>query len=193
MDSDDRDAIEKGWEKFPKRGTPPVQPVRWTTTTRLGIALMLIAAAFAVGKYLLELREAIPFPATGTVLWTSPPAGPHTARLRITAPANTATRDAGVHYVVRLDDWTTKAPLVMIAVRSGETASASIPAGRYRVTIAKGKVWLGFERLFGIGGELREGVLPLEFSGAGAKAEGMEISLDDPSRGGLETRSAVAF
>lgn len=193
MDSDDRDPIEKGWQEFPKRGTPAVQPVRWTTTTRVGIGLMLVAAAFAFAKYLLELREAIPFPGTGTVIWIGQPAGPLTGRLRITAPANAGTRNAGLHYVVRMDDWTTRAPLAMIAVRSGETASASIPAGRYRVTIAQGKVWLGPERLFGIGGELREGVHPLEFSGAEANPEGTHIGLDDPSRGGLETRPAPAF
>jgi hypothetical protein len=92
------------------------------------------------------------------------------------------------NFVVRLDDWATGAPVVMIPVRAGESAVTLMPLGRYRMTISKGITWRGMGRQFGIGGETREVVDPVEFYAQGSRIMGQRIALEVPFKGNLETR-----
>ena len=57
--------------------------------------------------------------------------------MKDTAPLTiTGLAEAGRHVVVRLDTWEAHAPVVMIPIRSGETATLQVPLRRYRITYA---------------------------------------------------------
>lgn len=68
--------------------------------------------------------------------------------------------ETGRHVVVRLDSLEGHAPIVMIPIRSGETATLQVPLGRYRITYAPNAAWQGEFKLLG---EAHEGIEPLVF------------------------------
>ncbi len=78
--------------------------------------------------------------------------------------------EAGRHVVVRLDTWEAHAPVAMIPIRSGETATLLVPLGRYRITYAPNAAWQGEFKLLG---EAREGIEPLEFYRTGNQCWGI--------------------
>lgn len=173
MDSNHHDPAPQRRDKAFQDAIQPPPVARLSTASRIGIGVVVVAGVFAFTQYFLEQRDALPFPPTGAIHWYVQPAQPPSARVRITAPAS-----LGLHHVVRLDDWESTAPLALIPVRSGATASVAMPPGRYRITSVRGKVWLGPERLFGIAGEARKNTDPLEISDAGGPAPEREIKLD---------------
>lgn len=61
------------------------------------------------------------------------------------------------------------APVVMIPIRSGETATLQVPLGRYRITYAPNAAWQGDFKLLG---EAQEGIEPLEFYRTGNQRMG---------------------
>jgi hypothetical protein len=144
------------------------------------IAALLVFVAF---KYFMEQRGNVPFPRTGDVFWYSVETRPRIALLTLHAPADT-TRN----FAVRLDDWSTKAPIALIPVRAGETSKTLMPLGRYRMTISKGSGWMGSSHLFGMSGESREVLDPIEFYQRGNRTFGVQIDLEVPFQGNLETR-----
>lgn len=155
----------------------------WSTARWIGYATIAVLTIFFLSKYMLERRAAVPFPSTGDVHWFTQEGPARIARLTLAAPAT-----AKHHFAVRLDDWATGAPLAMIPVRGGETSVTLVPLGRYRMTIAKGTVWLGSSRLFGVGGEVREVVHPVEFFQQGRTTMGRRIDLEVPFAGNTTTR-----
>lgn len=123
------------------------------------IALMFVIGAMFwmrwpdIPAHILTRFASTPFPETGAVRWFIPaPANGvnDTAPLTITGFAET-----GRHVVVRLDTWEAHAPIVMIPIRSGETATLQVPLGRYRITYAPNAAWQGEFKLLG---EAQEGV-----------------------------------
>lgn len=156
--------------------------------TPIAIVAVVVVALFAVSRQLIDRRHAQPFPPTGEAQWYAPPSASPTAPLTVSAPAH-----ARLNYIVRLDDWQTRAPLVLIPVRAGETAETPIPLGRYRMTIAKGQRWLGSAQLFGAGGDVREAEHPLEFYRTGRQTMGHRIRLDAALDGNLPTRPARPY
>jgi hypothetical protein len=143
------------------------------------IALVLLV----VVQHLWQRRHAQPFPETGSALWYVPESPPRIARLTLSAP-----RAPDQHFAVRLDDWATGAPVVLIPVRSGETAVTLMPLGRYRMTISKGTTWQGSARLFGSSGSDREVAHPVEFFSQGNVIHGHRFELEVPFVGNVETR-----
>lgn len=154
----------------------------WGILSQFAVVVIAAMAVFAVAKYVLERRNALPFPPTGDVHWYSSELGPRTARLTLRAPM-----DSGRHFSVFLDDWSTGAAVAMIPVRSGESAVTLMPLGRYRMTIAKGTVWLGPHRRFGFSGDERTVVDAVEFYQRGNRTFGHVIDLEVPFRGNLDT------
>jgi hypothetical protein len=127
-------------------------------------------------------------PVTGAVRWFIP------------APANgvndaapltiTGFAEAGRHAVVRLDTWEALPPVVMIPIRSGETATLLVPPGRYRITYAPNAAWQGELKLLG---ETQEGIEPLAFYRTGNQRMGHHIDLNGRLNGNLKTRRASFF
>ena len=76
----------------------------------------------------------------------------------------------------------------MIPVRAGETAVTLMPLGRYRMTISKGSYWMGSARMFGVMGESREAVDPVEFYQRANQIFGVEIELERPIAGNMATQ-----
>lgn len=151
-----------------------MQLAYWT----VGALVLLIAV-----KYFIERRSTVPFPETGDVQWYSPAIQPRIARLTLRAPFRSAKS-----FVVRLSDWATGAPLALIPVRAGETAVTLVPLGRYRMTISKGSLWMGSARMFGVMGESREVVDPVEFYQRANQIFGVEIELEQPFAGNMATQ-----
>ena len=180
----DRDYMhERGRESQKRNVRRALNPRRSKAFKFVWFALATIAIYFGA-KHALDFRDRVPFPTTGQVLWYIQPAAQQvTGNLTISAPSG-----KGLNYAVRLDEWATGKPVTLITVRSGETATTPIPLGRYRVTIAKGKTWLGPSKLFGIGGDVREAVDPLDFYRSNQQTFGHRINLDAALRGNMETR-----
>lgn len=154
----------------------------------LGMGTMLLNRVSEISVYLQSRQAKAPFAVTGAVRWFIPaPANGvnDTAPLTITGFAET-----GRHVVVRLDTWEAHAPIVMIPIRSGETATLQVPLGRYRITYAPNASWQGEFKLLG---EVQEGVEPLEFYRTGNQRMGHRIDLNGRLNGNLKTRRASFF
>jgi len=82
------------------------------------------------------------------------------------------------------------APIVMIPIRSGETATLQVPLGRYRITYAPNAAW---QDVFKLLGETQEGIEPLEFYRTGNQRMGLRIDLNGRLNGNLKTRRVSFF
>ena len=154
----------------------------------LAVGAVLLKRAPEISAYFQSRQAKAPFPVTGAVRWFIPaPANGvnDTAQLTITGFA-----EAGRHAVVRLDTWEAHAPVVMIPIRSGETATLQVPLGRYRITYAPNAAWQGELKLLG---EAQEGIEPLEFYRTGNQRMGHHIDLNGRLNGNLKTRRSSFF
>jgi hypothetical protein len=102
----------------------------------------------------------------------------------------TGLAEAGRHAVVRLDTWEAHAPVAMIPIRSGETATLQVPLGRYRITYAPNAAWQGEFKLLG---EAQEGIEPLAFYRTGKQRMGHRIDLNGRLNGNLKIRRASFY
>lgn len=153
------------------------------------LLLIVLTAAFvlaaAVSERFYANNHSTPFPRTGEARWYTDrhgKAGAQTAPLTITGLSN-----PGGNMVLRLDDWDTHTPIVLIPVRGGETAAVDVPLGRYRVLIAPATSWQGNAKLLG---DVQEAVEPMEFTRAGTRLVGRRIDLTSRPDGNLKTRPA---
>jgi hypothetical protein len=154
----------------------------------LVMGAMLLKRVPQISAYFQSRQAKAPFPMTGAVRWFIPaPANGanEAAPLTITGFA-----EAGRHAVVRLDTWEAHAPVVMIPIRSGETATLQVPLGRYRITYAPNAAWQGELKLLG---ETQEGIEPLEFYRTDHQRMGHRIDLNGRLNGNLKTRRASFF
>lgn len=158
------------------------------------VALVLVIGAMfwtrwpdIPARFLTRFASA-PFPETGSVRWFTPVAvngAGDVAPLTITGLA-----EAGQHVVVKLDTWEAHAPIAMIPIRGGETATLQVPLGRYRISYAPNASWQGE---FKLQGEAREGVEPLEFYRAGNRLMGHRIDLGGRINGNFKIRRSSFF
>lgn len=155
---------------------------------RIVLVAAVLAVVFFVVKYSAVSRRVVAFPSTGEVLWYREVRVGQTAQLMVVAPPQDSE-----NFVLLLDEWEGKAPVAMIPVRSGETAVVQVPLGRYRLTIANGKMWQGWDKKFGLGGDTRVAVAPLEFYRQNGVVMGHRIELAKRFDGNLQTRPAGWF
>lgn len=146
----------------------------------VGIVILLV---FLAVKYVLTQRASVPFPASGDVHWYVNDSQPRVANLTLRARPSSSSK----YFAVRLDDWASGAPVAMIPVRQGESSVTLLPLGRYRMTIAKGSVWMGPDKQFGMTGERKVVTHPLEFYRRGSQVFGHAIDLEVPFVGNLDT------
>lgn len=145
--------------------------------------MVIGAAVFAAVKFGLDRSSSEPFPEAGDARWHVPESAPRVARLTLQAPV-----EGNRNSIVRLDDWATGALVVTDPVRAGESAVTLMPLGRSRMTLSKGTTRRGMVRQFGMGGQTREVVDPVEFYAQGNPIMGQRIALEVPFKGNLETR-----
>jgi hypothetical protein len=142
------------------------------------ICVGVIASKFALDRY----RSSVPFPQTGQVHWYVNPQPGAMARFTVIAP-----NAPSVQFVVKLDHWESKQPVALIPVRGGEVANVEVPLGLYRVTIVKGSLWRGPDKLFGINSEAKEGIEPMSFHRIGNTITGGTLRLETLA-GNMATR-----
>jgi hypothetical protein len=53
------------------------------------------------------------------------------------------------NYFIKLTNWSDDKTILTLFVRSGETASANVPLGVYKIKIASGEKWYGSNKIFG--------------------------------------------
>lgn len=147
------------------------------------IWIALLVVGTLVAKLGLTIsRGSIPFPPTGAAYWYVPdnegPRAPLTIHGSLTP---------GAEHVIRLEQWESRAPVVLIPVRGGELAQLSMPLGTYRLVIISGRGWQGPDKLFAWGTTAKESVHPLSFHRSGTALSGHTIQLE-VLNGNLETR-----
>ncbi len=178
---------ERGRPRYPARGSRTAAGGNWWAILKFALAGCLIAAAaFSATTRFSDSKYETPFPASGDAYWylnVDP-----TASAGLTVRSPTAVGD---NYVVRLSNWETRRPTVLVPVRPGETATVQVPLDRYWVTMANGRRWLGQERLFGHSSNLREAVDPMEFYRVGNVTTGHTIALDSTMNGNMPTQPAA--
>lgn len=90
--------------------------------------------------------------------------------LRVHAPG-------GLHYLLKLSDWTSDAEALAVFVRSGETVDVEIPFGTYRVRMAAGTTWYGDKIRFGPDTTYSQIDQPMTFSIEGGRLAGHQLEL----------------
>jgi len=148
--------------------------------------LVVILALAAGVKWWMEQRRALPFPGSGEAIWYVEPTSPPVAMLRLSA-----IKQPKKHFAVRLDEWDSGRPVLLVHVRGGESAVTLVPLGRYRVTIAKGTRWQGSSKLFGMLGEVNEATYPLDFVRQGNQISGHRVELEVPFNGNMDVRPVL--
>ncbi|MES2877663.1 MAG: hypothetical protein V4713_04510 [Pseudomonadota bacterium] len=154
----------------------------------LAIGVMLLKRVPQISAYFHSRQAKAPFPVTGAVRWFIP--APANGVNDAAALTITGFSEAGRHAVVKLDTWEGHAPVVMIPIRSGETATLQVPLGRYRITYAPNASWQGDLKLLG---EAQEGIEPMEFYRMGNQRMGHRIDLNGRLNGNLKIRRASFF
>lgn len=178
---------ERGRTRYSTRSSRAPGGGNWWAIVKFIVAVCVIAAAVLYAtRHFSDSKYESEFPASGDAYWYAHVDPAASARLTIRAPTA-----AGDNYVVRLSEWETRRPTVLVPIRPGETTTVQVPLGRYRVTIANGRRWLGPERLFGLSSNLREAVDPMEFHRVGNVTTGRTISLDATMNGNMPTQPAA--
>ena len=93
----------------------------------------------------------------------------------------------GSHYLLKLVDAYTHAPVLTIFVRSGSTVNVDVPLGTYEVRYASGETWYGYEYLFGPETSYSKADKTFAFEVVGNQVGGFTITLYKVAHGNLHT------
>jgi hypothetical protein len=93
----------------------------------------------------------------------------------------------GSHYLLKLVDAYTYAPVLSVFVRSGTTVEVEVPIGTYEVRYASGETWYGYEYLFGPETSYSKADKTFTFEVVGKKIGGFTITLYKVAHGNLHT------
>lgn len=93
----------------------------------------------------------------------------------------------GNHYLVKLVESYTDAPVMTVFVRSGTTVSVKVPLGSYEVRYACGYTWYGYEYLFGPDTAYSKADETFCFATESNQYKGYSISLYEVKGGNLNT------
>lgn len=122
--------------------------------------------------------SAQPLPYSGAVMtWTS------TERI---APFEIKAAK-GSHYLLKLVDASTHAPVMTVFVRGGTTVEIEVPLGTYEVRYASGETWYGYEYLFGQETSYNKADRTFTFKVVGNQIGGFTITLYKVPHGNLHT------
>lgn len=163
------------WERHANPAPRARRNQRSTTRQALVWIAAMLLTTLAV-KVALISRHLQPFPPAGTVHWyIDPPHGTSTtARLTLKAPANQRL----THFAVLLHHWDTHQPVALIPMPTGAIVTVPMPLGRYRLTVVKGMLWQGPEKLFAYETYANESLQPVALFREGPRIVGSEIELE---------------
>ncbi|HEY7334039.1 MAG TPA: hypothetical protein VH639_04085 [Bryobacteraceae bacterium] len=103
----------------------------------------------------------------------------------VAAPLKVVAPSQGPHYYIKLVSVRSQKPMLVLFVRSGETASVEIPIGDYEFRYAAGAQWYGEEYLFGPGTSYAKAEAILTFRTDGDDVLGHTIELEKQQNGNL--------
>lgn len=184
----DRDYMRRGTGRRDADAANRVQrQPDWVRLASIAVAVIAIGAALMLlARELSDKSKPVPFPQTGALHWYTVPSEPARAAFTVQAPENSR-----LNFVVRLDDWATRKPVVLIPIRPGETAKADVPLGRYRVTVIKGSDWRGPGKYFRSESQAQESVHPLEFFRVGNSTTGHWMRIEREGGERMEMQPAA--
>jgi peptidoglycan hydrolase-like protein with peptidoglycan-binding domain len=119
-----------------------------------------------------------PLPNSGTV-------HTYTAAERV-APLELKAAPGG-HYLVKLVNARTFAPVLTVFVRGGATVEVDVPLGTYEIRYASGETWYGYDNLFGPNTAYSKAERTFNFAVVGNRVEGFTITLYKVAHGNLPT------
>ena len=119
-----------------------------------------------------------PMPASGSVQAYT--------KLDRVAPFEIRAAQSG-HYLLKLVDAYTYAPILTVFVRSGTTVNVDVPLGTYEVRYASGEAWYGYEYLFGPETAYSKADQTFTFDLVGNRVGGFTITLYKVANGNLHT------
>jgi hypothetical protein len=93
----------------------------------------------------------------------------------------------GSHYLLKLVDAYTYAPVLTVFVQSGATVEVKVPLGTYQVRYASGDTWYGYEYLFGPETSYSKADKTFTFEVVGNQISGFTITLYKVANGNLHT------
>ena len=93
----------------------------------------------------------------------------------------------GCHYLLKLVNAYSGAPIMTVFVRSGATVAIEVPLGTYEVRYASGKTWYGYEYLFGPETLYSKADRTFTFEIFGNQVNGVAITLYRVAHGNLHT------
>jgi len=93
----------------------------------------------------------------------------------------------GSHYLLKLVDAYSGAPVMTVFVRSGTTVEVEVPLGTYEVRYASGDTWYGYEYLFGPETSYSKADKTFTFEVVGNQISGFTITLYKVAHGNLHT------
>jgi hypothetical protein len=93
----------------------------------------------------------------------------------------------GSHYLLKLVDAYSDAPVMTVFVRSGSTVEVEVPLGTYEVRYAAGETWYGYEYLFGPETSYSKADKTFTFEVVGNQISGFTITLYKVAHGNLHT------
>lgn len=114
-------------------------------------------------------------------------------RQGVLAPLKIVTASKGTNYYIKLVDAETRRPILVLFIRSGDTASVRVPVGMYHFKFATGHEWYGERFLFGPDTVYSVADKSLIFSVDGDDVVGHTLELVKQVNGNLgETQIAAA-
>jgi hypothetical protein len=103
------------------------------------------------------------------------------------APLEVKTPFGDYHHVLKVVEWNTKSPVVEVFARSGQTINLDLPLGSYELRYASGKIWYGWQYLFGPETTYSKADSIFTFSDNGYQASGYTVELIMQPNGNLHT------
>ena len=124
---------------------------------------------------------AVAFPVNGATSMFAPvdlaTSAPLTLQTSATAPSS--------RFVVSVRNWYNDQPVATIYLETNTVVTEDLPAGRYRVLIARGQQWAGDQRLFGPDTQVDEVREPISLERYGSRAVGHILYLMDTANPNL--------
>lgn len=102
------------------------------------------------------------------------------------APLTIESFPGSPNYYIKLVDWSSHEPVMLLFIRSGEVLSGKVPLGAYEIHYAAGNAWYGEEYVFGPETSYTKADTQLVFEREGDKLAGYTIQLRKQPEGNLK-------
>ena len=103
------------------------------------------------------------------------------------APLEIKTSNDGFHHVIKILQSSNKQVIGEYFIQSGRALKLEVPLGSYELRYASGKVWYGYQYLFGVETTYNKADQIFKFTNDGNQVNGYTIELIMQQNGNLET------